>query len=108
MRPLSRTFIAIASLCIAAHAAAGPDTVERVASPDGHIVLELAHKLDAGGKRNLSYNVRYDGDVVIRDSRLALRLDNHLNENAMALPVDRRRTGSCGFNERPCRWARPS
>jgi hypothetical protein len=89
MRPFSRTFIAIASLCIAAHAAAGPDTVERVASPDGHIVLELAHKLDAGGKRNLSYNVRYDGDVVVRDSRLALRLDNHLNENAMALPVDR-------------------
>jgi alpha-glucosidase len=62
--------------------------VERVASPDGHIVLELAQKMDAAGKRVLSYNVRYDGATVIRDSQLELRLDNHLSENAMALPVD--------------------
>ncbi|WP_371763335.1 glycoside hydrolase family 97 catalytic domain-containing protein [Massilia sp.] len=83
-----RQFFAAVWLCAAAVHAAAADMTERVASPDGHIVLELAQKLDAAGKRALSYNVRYDGETVIRDSLLELRLDNHLSENAMALPVD--------------------
>ena len=83
-----RQFFAAVWLCAAAVHAAAADMIERVASPDGHIVLELAQKLDAAGKRALSYNVRYDGETVIRDSLLELRLDNHLSENAMALPVD--------------------
>jgi alpha-glucosidase len=89
MGDLMRQFFAAVWLCAATvHAAAAADMIERVASPDGHIVLELAQKLDAAGKRALSYNVRYDGETVIRDSLLELRLDNHLSENAMALPVD--------------------
>ena len=83
-----RQFFAAVWLCAATVHAAAADMIERVASPDGHIVLELAQKLDAAGKRALSYNVRYDGETVIRDSLLELRLDNHLSENAMALPVD--------------------
>ncbi|MFS2024554.1 glycoside hydrolase family 97 catalytic domain-containing protein [Massilia sp. CT11-137] len=83
-----RQFFAAVWLCAAAVHASAADMIERVASPDGHIVLELAQKLDAAGKRALSYNVRYDGETVIRDSLLELRLDNHLSENAMALPVD--------------------
>jgi alpha-glucosidase len=81
----------IAALCLLgttlAHAA-GTDLDERLASPDGHIVLELTQKTDAAGKRALYYNVRYDGEPVIRDSLLELRLDNHLSESAMALPID--------------------
>ncbi|MVW59246.1 alpha-glucosidase [Massilia sp. NEAU-DD11] len=88
MGDLMRQFFAAVWLCAATVHAAAADMIERVASPDGHIVLELAQKLDAAGKRALSYNVRYDGETVIRDSLLELRLDNHLSENAMALPVD--------------------
>jgi hypothetical protein len=81
----------IAALCLLgttlAHAA-GADLDERLASPDGHIVLELTQKTDTAGKRALYYNVRYDGEPVIRDSLLELRLDNHLSESAMALPID--------------------
>jgi alpha-glucosidase len=69
--------------------AAGADLNERLASPDGHIVLQLQQKTAADGKRALYYNVRYDGKEVIRDSLLELRLDNHLSESAMALPIDR-------------------
>jgi hypothetical protein len=87
MRALLRPLSLILCLCATVHAAAA-DMIERVASPDGHILLELAQKLDAAGKRALTYNVRYDGETVIRDSLLELRLDNHLSENAMALPVD--------------------
>jgi len=84
--------ILIAALCLfgasLAHAA-GLDQPERLTSPDGHIALELTQKTDAAGKRALYYNVRYDGETVIRDSLLELRLDNHLSESAMALPIDR-------------------
>ena len=83
-----RQFFAALCLCAATVHAAAADMIERIASPDGHIVLELAQKMDAAGKRVLSYNVRYDGATVIRDSLLELRLDNHLSENAMALPFD--------------------
>jgi alpha-glucosidase len=83
--------ILFAALCLLgaslAHAA-GANLAERVTSPDGHIALELTQKTDAAGKHALYYNVRYDGEPVIRESLLELRLDNHLSENAMALPVD--------------------
>ena len=75
-------------LCTTLAHAAGTDLDERLTSPDGHIVLELTQKTDDAGKRALYYNVRYDGETVIRDSLLELRLDNHLSESAMALPVD--------------------
>jgi alpha-glucosidase len=89
--------ILIAALCLPlcllgaslAHDAAGANLAERVTSPDGHIALELTQKTDAAGKHALYYNVRYDGEPVIRDSLLELRLDNHLSESAMALPIDR-------------------
>ena len=83
--------ILFAALCLLgaslAHAA-GANLAERVTSQDGHIALELTLKTDAAGKHALYYNVRYDGEPVIRESLLELRLDNHLSENAMALPVD--------------------
>jgi alpha-glucosidase len=86
----------IATLCLLAttlvHAAgleAAQSLDERLASPDGHIVLNLRQTVDPDGKRALVYNVRYDSETVIRDSLLELRLDNHLSESAMALPVDR-------------------
>ena len=89
--------ILIATLCLLATTlvhAAGPEPGqalnERLASPDGHTVLTLRQAVDADGKRSLIYNVRFDGETVIRDSLLELRLDNHLSESAMALPVDRR------------------
>jgi alpha-glucosidase len=63
---------------------------ETLTSPDGNITLTLQQKTDAAGKRALYYNVRYGAETVIRDSLLELRLDNHLSESAMALPVDRR------------------
>ncbi|MRW89744.1 alpha-glucosidase [Duganella sp. FT80W] len=62
---------------------------ERLTSPDGKIVLTVMQKTDSAGKRALYYNVSYSGETVIRDSLLELRLDNHLSESAMALPVDR-------------------
>lgn len=82
----------IAVLCLLASAfahAAGQGLEEHLSSPDGHIVLTLKQNSDADGKRTLVYDVRYDGQPVIRESRLELRLDNHLSESAMALPIDR-------------------
>jgi alpha-glucosidase len=73
--------------CSLAHAA-GLELDERLLSPDGRLALTLQQKTGADGKRALYYNLRYEGETVIRDSLLELRLDNHLSENAMALPVD--------------------
>jgi alpha-glucosidase len=73
--------------CTLAHAS-GLDLDERLASPDGRLVVTLQQKNAADGKRALSYSVRYEGETVIRDSLLELQLDNHLSEQAMALPVD--------------------
>jgi alpha-glucosidase len=81
----------IAALCLLACTlahAADAEMEERLASPDGHVVLTLQQKSAADGKRALYYSVRYDGETVIRESLLELRLDNHLSENAMALPLD--------------------
>jgi alpha-glucosidase len=74
--------------CTLAHAA-GLELDERLASPDGHIALTLQQKSASDGKRALYYSVNYDGQPVIRESLLELRLDNHLSESAMALPIDR-------------------
>jgi alpha-glucosidase len=73
--------------CSLAHAA-GLELDERLLSPDGRLALTLQQKTGADGKRALYYNLRYEGETVSRDSLLELRLDNHLSENAMALPVD--------------------
>lgn len=82
----------IALVCLLASAlahAAGQELDEQLTSPDGHVVLTLKQHSDAEGKRTLVYDVRYDGQPVIRESRLELQLDNHLSESAMALPIDR-------------------
>ena len=62
---------------------------ERLTSPDGRVAITLQQRMAAAGAHALYYDVRYEGEVVIRESLLELRLDNHLSENAMALPVDR-------------------
>ena len=84
-----RHLIAVLCLlaCSLAHAAGRQ---ERLASPDGNIVFTLQQKTDAAGKRALYYSVQHGDDTVMRESLLELRLDNHLSESAMALPVDRR------------------
>ena len=84
-----RHLLAIISLlaCGLAHAA---DLEERLTSPDGRLAITLQQKTAADGKRQLRYNVRYEGEVVVRDSLLELQLDNHLSESAMALPIDRK------------------
>ena len=69
--------------------AAPVDLNEQLASPDGHLSVTLHQGSDAQGKRFLTYSVQYDGEAVIRESRLELQLDNHLSESAMALHVDR-------------------
>jgi len=82
----------IAAFCLLACTlaqAAGLELDERLVSPDGRITLTLQQQVGTDGKRALHYSVRYEGESVIRDSLLELRLDNHLSENAMALPVDR-------------------
>jgi alpha-glucosidase len=63
---------------------------EHLRSPDGRLELTVQQKRAADGKRALYYSVRYEGQPVIRESLLELRLDNHLSESSMALPVDRR------------------
>ena len=80
----------IALLACALAPARAADLEETLTSPDGKITLTLQQKTDATGKRALYYNVRYGAETVIRESLLELRLDNHLSESAMALPVDRR------------------
>jgi len=81
----------IALICLlACSVAQAAGLEERLASPDGNVVLTLQQKTDAAGKRALYYSVHYGAHTVIRDSLLELRLDNHLSESAMALPVDRR------------------
>lgn len=73
------------------HAAGGaPPVTEQLRSPDGRVELSVRQKTRPDGKRALYYSVRYEGQPVIRESLLELRLDNHLSENAMALKVDRR------------------
>lgn len=86
-----RHLIAIALLlvCGLVRAAETSDT-HVLTSPDGQLVLTLQQKADATGKRALYYTVRYGAQTVIRESLLELRLDNHLSESAMALPVDLR------------------
>ncbi len=86
MRHLIATLLLVACAC--AHGAP-PGLDERLASPDGHIVLGLQQKMAEDGRRTLVYKVSYDGEPVIRESLLELRLDNHLSESAMALPIDR-------------------
>ena len=63
---------------------------EQLRSPDGRLELNVEQKQDAHGKRTLVYSVRYEGQPVIRESLIELRLDNHLSESSMALPIDRR------------------
>ena len=84
-----RQLIVVLTLLYCALAQAA-DFEQRLASPDGKLVLTLQQQTDAAGKRALYYHVRYGDQAVIGKSLLELRLDNHLSESAMALPVDRR------------------
>ncbi|GAA0552967.1 glycoside hydrolase family 97 protein [Chitinophaga japonensis] len=58
-----------------------------VSSPDSNLTARFYQVNDKEG-RSLYYEVTYKGRTVIRPSVLDIRLDNHLSENAMALPVD--------------------
>ncbi len=88
---MMRRLLAALSLLVSgwAHAAA-PNLDETLHSPDGRLAFTLQQTSAADGKRELRYRVRYEGETVIRDSLMELRLDNRLSESAMALPVDRR------------------
>jgi alpha-glucosidase len=83
------------SVCLLLHASLHAATAalpmsEQLRSPDGRIELTVQQKQAGDGKRALYYSVRYEGQPVIHESLVELRLDNHLSESAMALQVDRR------------------
>lgn len=57
-------------------------------SPDHRINLVFSQRQLSPGKRAMYYNVNYKNKPLIEESRLDIRLDNHLCEEAMALKVD--------------------
>lgn len=59
-----------------------------IVSPDGHLQIIFHQRELSPGKRAMYYQVNYKNKPVIEESRLDIRLDNHLCEEAMALKVD--------------------
>jgi len=59
-----------------------------ILSPGGAIHASIYQKTGPSRTRALYYQVTYKGRPVILESRLGIRLDNHLTEQAMALKVD--------------------
>ncbi|HEY8968015.1 MAG TPA: glycoside hydrolase family 97 N-terminal domain-containing protein, partial [Puia sp.] len=59
-----------------------------ISSPGGAIHTSIYQKEIAAHTRALYYQVSYKGRPVILESRMGIRLDNHLSEQAMALKVD--------------------
>jgi alpha-glucosidase len=64
----------------------GTETVLR--SPDGRVSVTVYQRETAPGKRRLFYHVEYGQQPVVLESGLAIHVDNHVFEHAMALPVD--------------------
>lgn len=91
MKRLLALFLSALALQLAQAQEILPQSRVSVASPDKQLVLEFHQVRLADNRRELRYSVRYKDKPVILDSRLDLELDNHLSENAMALPVDRQR-----------------
>ncbi len=65
-----------------------PETTHKLVSPDNNIVVNFFQKKLSDSTRSLHYSVDYKGKSVIAESDLDVQLDNHLCEQAMALPVD--------------------
>ncbi|MEO6231710.1 MAG: glycoside hydrolase family 97 N-terminal domain-containing protein [Ferruginibacter sp.] len=57
-------------------------------SPDKNLSFAFHQKEMSPGKRMMFYTVTYKGKAVMNESRLNIQLDNHLSEQAMAIPVD--------------------
>jgi len=83
---VANLFFATASLLLA-FAAKGQKTYH-VSSPDGSYTFSCYQKLRGDSGKVLFYTLDYKGVQVIGPSKLDLTLDNHLSEQAMAIPVD--------------------
>lgn len=59
-------------------------TRTKIASPDGKQVFEFYQKQHSDGALNMYYTVSYDGQSVVLESKLDIRLDNHIWERALA------------------------
>lgn len=58
-----------------------------VTSPDGNIVFSFYQKTGQDGGKTMYYTLQYKNKQVILESRLNLKIDNHLSEQALALKV---------------------
>ena len=61
---------------------------QEIVSPDKNIVVQFYQKKITDSTKAMYYTLHYKNKVVIQESDLDLQLDNHLSEQAMALPVD--------------------
>lgn len=61
---------------------------EQLFSPDKNYQVNFFQELNANGTKSIFYSVSFKNKPVILKSSLALHLDNHLSEKAMALKVD--------------------
>src|SRR5690349_7745598 len=64
-------------------------TEASIFSPDKKLKVQFYQKSFGTGKREMFYQVSYNGKQVINESELDLQLDNNLSERAMALKVDK-------------------
>jgi alpha-glucosidase len=82
-------FLYCFSFCLA-NAQTGVIDASRVElkSPDKNITLHFYQKQITDGTRMMFYDVTYKDKPVISESQFDIQLDNHLSEQAMAIPVD--------------------
>ena len=74
---------------LSARGQAHPENRMSVTSPDRQIEVDFSQRPSGvPGQNRLCYTVKYHGRVIVDQGRLDIRLDNHLTEEAMALPVD--------------------
>jgi alpha-glucosidase len=66
-----------------------PGSETTIESPDHQLVFKFYQKNNAENQKTFHYLVNYKGKEVIKESLMALELDNHLSESAMALKQDR-------------------
>lgn len=62
---------------------------EKVYSPDKNYELTVSQKANALGEKILIYQVNYKGKPIVLESELAMKIDNHLVEAALAKKQER-------------------
>lgn len=66
-----------------------PGTAQLLRSPNGQLECRFYQRQLTDTTRGMFYTVQFQNKPVILESALDIALDNHLSEQAMALPVDR-------------------